>query len=359
MGNYQSELQIIGSYPSFPGTPDRPKYNTPITPRENVQRSYSHKELWTPSSVDFQTLSPKLIPDNIARGFVLDKNVIDNDTEAGGPDMFGVVWEWVPQVGGSMVRAEDKQLIEDIADWESILNFPNPADWDWAGSGADNAPYLNDERPVIVWFQNGLFERLISFMGFENAAVALVYDEQKPFVHAIFERLCDLYEDIFARFKEYYHADVIYFHDDWGGQNSPFFSQDTVREMIFPYLKRLVDFVHGHGMGFHFHSCGKIEMLVPLMIEAGVDVWAGQAINDQISVLEKYAGQIRIEAGPEHVFGGTYTAEEVEGFTEKFLTVYGPYLDNILLTNRYGTPEGSAKLYELAYEYSRSKFNAE
>ena len=328
----------------------------PITRRENLLRSFSKNELWTPASTDYRLLSPKIIPDNVARGFVVEKNTINNDTEAGGPDMFNVVWEYVPLVGGSMVRAEGPQMLEDISNWEKIIQFPDIDKWDWEGSAADNEESYDPDRPTMMWFQTGLFERLISFMGFENAAVALVFDDEKPHVHAMFERLCDLYEEIFLRAQKCYNVDVLYFHDDWGGQHAPFFSQDTVREMILPYLKRLIDFVHDHGMYFTFHSCGKIEMLVPLMIEAGVDNWSGQPINDRLSLLKEYAGKFRMDAGLNVGFGETRSPEEVEQLTKVFLDTYGPYLGDIMLSNHIANQDGKDKLNELVYEYSRNIF---
>jgi uroporphyrinogen-III decarboxylase len=170
-------------------------------------------------------------------------------------------------------------------------------------------------------------------MDFENAAVALIDNEQKPFVHALFDRLCTLYEDMFARFKKYFNIDMIYFHDDWGGQRSPFFSENTVREMLLPYLKRLARSAHDMGLLFNFHSCGKIENFVPVMIEAGADIWSGQMLNDMRSVLEKHSGQIMLDINPGFAVGVPYTEEEAKAKTEAFLDEYGEYLNSVVFQN--------------------------
>jgi hypothetical protein len=302
---------------------------------------------------EFFLFCPIIIPDYIARGFVIEKESIDNDSEAGGPDMFGVMWEWVPQVEGSMVRPELPQLLPDVREWREHVVFPNLDDYDWEGCMKRNAGYMSDERPTIMWFMNGMFERLISFTGFENAALALIDNDQKSAVHELFGALCDLYEDILTRFCSECKADIIYFHDDWGGQYSPFFSPALVREMILPYIKRIIDFVHEQGMFFHFHSCGKIESLVPVMIEAGVDVWSGQVINDKLSVLKEHGGEIKIEVGPDLEIGESYSDEEIESKTAEFLDIYGDYLKDIIVTNR----SGGERLYELVYAYSREKIS--
>ena len=56
-----------------------------------------------------------------------------------------------------------------------------------------NAPFRKETRIVGCCFQNGMFERLISFMDFEGALVALIDDEQKKAVHELFDKLADLY----------------------------------------------------------------------------------------------------------------------------------------------------------------------
>ena len=107
-----------------------------------------------------------------------------------------------------------------------------------------------------------------------------------------FDRLCDLYDDYFGRMADIYDIDSVYVHDDWAHQKGPFFSADTAREMLLPYMTRLVESAHKRGMYFEQHCCGKAEMLVPVMIEAGVDMWCGQpTINDQDMLAQKYKNE--------------------------------------------------------------------
>ena len=92
-----------------------------------------------------------------------------------------------------------------------FIKFPNLDDYDWEGSSKRLKEVTEAGRAVSVWVMNGIFERLISFMEFENAALALIDEDQKDAVHALFSRLCDFYDDMFKRFKKYYNADGIYF----------------------------------------------------------------------------------------------------------------------------------------------------
>ncbi len=75
------------------------------------------------------------------------------------------------------------------------------------------------------------------------------------------------------KYLEILRLDGVVLHDDWGGQRSPFFSLQLCREMIVPYLKHIADHCHSKGLWFQQHCCGKNEMLVPAMLDAGVDMW--------------------------------------------------------------------------------------
>jgi hypothetical protein len=354
--NIQDELKIIGSYPSvmFNGreVPPSPKYNTPITPRENVNRFFRKGgALWTPCGGDIVTIIPKILPDNPARAFVFDLEPFDMK-EAGGKDFFGIEWEYIPQVGGSMVRPGKGALLEDVNDWEKVIKFPNLDDYDWEGSSKRLKEVTEAGRAVSIWVMNGLFERLISFMEFENAALALIDEDQKDAVHALFSKLCDFYDDMFRRFKKYYNADGIYFHDDWGSQRAPFFSLDVCREMIVPYLKRVCDTCHELGMYLDLHSCGFNELLVPAMIEAGVDVWSGQTMNDRVKMLKLYGDKIKLNIAPDPVMPQPgATKEEMEQAAkeslDKFIDTYGPYLDSILVSGMGSLPGMYERIYTL------------
>jgi hypothetical protein len=285
---------------------------------------------------EFENFAPKIIPDNIARGLVFEAGLVNNDVEAGGKDMFGVVWEWVPQARGSMVRDTLPPLVPDLREWEKYVIFPDLAAYDWEGCVRDNEAFFKKDKHFMVWILNGLFERLISFVGFENAALALVDEDITPHVHRLFDRLCEFYEKLIALYKKYFPVDSLCFHDDWGAQRSPFFSPDMVREMLLPYLKRIVDFTHAQGMLFNFHSCGKIEMLVPIMIEAGVDVWEGQEVNDKPAVIRKHAGRIILQAGPKFTMFTEYPDEDIRTLSAEFTKQFDGMWDSIIVKDRLG-----------------------
>lgn len=299
------ELEKAGEYFQIPGPGTLPKYSFPIAPRENFLRAVKERDpLWIPDYYDLTTLCPACYPDSIARGFVMGPESFDymDDDKKGGKDMFGIDWVYVPVAGGSMVEPGNPTL-EDMNDWREKVTMPDVDSWDWAGSKEKFDEFLKEDDGVrVLWIFTGLFERLIALLDFENAALALVDEDQEEAVHSFFSELCGVYEKMIKHYKEDFDADIIYFHDDWGAQKSPFFSLEVCMEFIVPYLKRIVDYTHSLGILFEMHSCGMNDMLVPAYLEAGVDLWAPQQQNDFDKIIEMVDGKIVIgiwDAAPE------------------------------------------------------------
>ncbi|MBD3255832.1 MAG: hypothetical protein GF383_12115 [Candidatus Lokiarchaeota archaeon] len=76
-------------------------------------------------------------------------------------------------------------------------------------------------------------------------------------------------EDMWLKNIKNLHGFIIY--DDLGEQNGPFFSPKTFDEFYKTVYKRLIENAHKHGCDFHLHCCGKIDPLLPYLIEWGLD----------------------------------------------------------------------------------------
>lgn len=261
-----------------------------MTPKENFIHFLKHEPYqWTPCSLDQIYFHPAAIPDYVARAMVFEHKPYEG--QWGGKDMFGVDWVYVPSVGGSM---ETAPLFDDITRWEELVTWPDLDAYDWAGCARENADYLHSDKLIHTSIFTGYFERLISFVGFENASIALIDEEEQASVHKLFDRLTELYIDYIRRMRRWFQVDLVELHDDWGNQRSLMFSLDTHREMILPYIKRVVAAAHEMGVLIEQHSCGKIEALLPSMIESGVDTWRGQnSVVDKKWLVDTYGDRFR------------------------------------------------------------------
>ena len=93
------ELIPVGSYPpaSHRGLAGAPKYDRPVTPRENLKLYFSGKKpYWLPyvgmASIDVLNFRPRIHPDNVATHLVIDGEgpmVYEQNTAIG---WFGLEW---------------------------------------------------------------------------------------------------------------------------------------------------------------------------------------------------------------------------------------------------------------------------
>ena len=264
-----------------------------MTPRENFIAFLKKQPYeWTPTSMDYKLFRPTLIPDHVARGMVCQQEPYTG--AYGGKDMFGVNWVYVPTVGGSMEDPDEPHAFEDSEDWETTVHFPDIDAWDWEGVAKANAEYLKTDKILHSTIYTGFFERLIGFTGFENAAMDLIDEDCQQDIHRLFSKLADLYIEIIHRLHKYFNVEIVELHDDWGNQRSLMFSVDTHKEMLVPYVKRVVDAAHAEGVFIEMHSCGKIEQLMPNLISTGVDTWRGQSsVIDKKWCVDTYGDQFR------------------------------------------------------------------
>lgn len=244
---------------------------------------------------------PDVLPDNRARGFVNDEGRWISNDEKGGKDMFGVEWVYVPSAGGSMEKPGIPFLLEDVNDWHRVIQWPNVDNWDWEKSAERNRLLLNSDRVKYIPLLNGFgFERLVSFLGFENAAVALIDDDQVDAVRELLDQLAELACRIVDLCCTHYDVDGFLVHDDWGGQRDPFFSQAVGRELFVPPMQKITSRIHAHGKVAELHSCGCLEKQIVNFIEGGWDIWHPMTdINNTMALFEKYGDQIVLGVSPE------------------------------------------------------------
>jgi hypothetical protein len=70
---------------------------------------------------------------------------------------------------------------------------------------------------------------------------------------------------------------------------------------ILPSLKRVLFHIQKRGAFVDMHSCGKTESLAPLYIEAGVQTWTPQPMNNQKKLYENYGDKLFLGVSPPYV----------------------------------------------------------
>jgi hypothetical protein len=112
------ELEITETLPGWFNGPGFPVKNTPVTCRENtISLFYEKKPFWLPTGSEIRMIGPASYNDNLGRGMGKDIK-----------DAFGIEWEWIPAVGGSIVRP-GAPLMTDVNEWRDIIKFPDIDSW--------------------------------------------------------------------------------------------------------------------------------------------------------------------------------------------------------------------------------------
>jgi len=337
-------------------------YDYPVSRYEGIKALYERKPIWQVlDSIDNRMFTPRIIPDNVARALIWEGGEpFDNNTEGGGLDMFGIDWEYVPQVGGSMVRP-GKPFIEDANEIEEKVVWPDIDSWDWEGSAKlNNGTYLTPDNFNVAWFQTGWYERLISFMDFEAAIMAMFDEDQQDAVKAFFDKLSDLYIRIFDKYITYFpDVHAFFIHDDWGSQKETFFSPALCEEMIVPYMKRVTDFLHSKGKFCCLHSCGQLMKQVPNIIAAGWDAWGPQLMNDVSAIYEQYGDKLLIGVWPDPIPEDATEEEQraaARAFADKYCRPDKPSFFNFYAAAAGITPAFHEEMYiQSRINYSKAK----
>jgi uroporphyrinogen decarboxylase len=145
--------------------------------------------------------------------------------------------------------------------------------WEKLRLNALNLRETTDKALLIVCGCN-LFEWGTFLRRMDNFLMDLVCDtnnvekllDQLLIRHlATLEKVCNAVGDI---------VDIIRFGDDLGMSTGPFMDAETYRTLFKPRHKILCDYVKSHSkMHTFIHSCGSISLLMPDLIDAGIEIF--------------------------------------------------------------------------------------
>jgi hypothetical protein len=188
-----------------------------------------------------------------------------HDREDNGFDWFGVQWV-------DSVPMESNPILKDIKDWKAVIKFPNLDELDWKkGAEEDCKGFDRENKAVWIPVRVGLFERIQTFLGFEETLVAF-YEEPEAI-----KDLIDAYTEyrlkVMDKIITYYEPDVMSIHDDFGTQLAMMISPEMWRQFFKENYRRIVKYVHSRDVLFILHSCGKVDDIVGDFVDLNIDAW--------------------------------------------------------------------------------------
>lgn len=157
----------------------------------------------------------------------------------------------------------------------------------------------------------GIAEIYAWLRGFEQFYIDLVLNQ--TFVAYMLDRLVEYKTTYWERaLKEIGDlVDVVIEADDLGGQTSPLMSPKTYRSLIQPRHKQLFSFIKAQApVKLFYHTCGAVRLLIPDLIDAGIDILNPVQISSPGMELEG----LKQDFGRELVFwGGGVDTQRVLG----------------------------------------------
>jgi hypothetical protein len=229
---------------------------------------------------------------------------IFNPLEKGQPaykmtDGYGVPYSMSDAAVGGMIPTPGKFLLKDITRWKKDVTFPNVKSYDWQKiKDEEYAIFGFDPDKIATSFMagTGVWERLASLMGFEEAMIAMM--EEPEACYDFFSAVTDIRIEEAEIAATVYHADCFTNFDDMATERNLFMSPGTYRKLIKPHHKRLNDAIKNLGMIPIQHTCGHAELCVEDYIETGAAAWNAVAVsNNIVDLLDKYGDKFCIEGG--------------------------------------------------------------
>ncbi len=194
-------------------------------------------------------------------------------------DEFGIGWQ-MPAAGGHYYDLYLHPLA-DLETVEEIAHYPWPDMTDpirTVGMAARARAIARDEQKAVFLGRasSGMWEHVMWMTGYEKYYMDMATNP--ALCRAKMERILELkmayWGRVLAEIEEEYV--IVSCADDLGGQNGLLVSLEMYRELVWPYHKRLFQFLKSTPsrakVFVFFHNDGAIYETLPLLIEAGVDI---------------------------------------------------------------------------------------
>lgn len=151
-----------------------------------------------------------------------------------------------------------------LASWEDFETFQWPdaqaadfSELDWLDA------HLQENQRAFHALD--VFESAKRVMGYEAMCMAL-YDNP-DLVQAVFDKIGALTVAIAETACDHPSYGALYVVDDLGFKTSLLLDPESIRRLVLPWHKRLVDVLHDHGKLCILHSCGNMYPLMNAFIE--------------------------------------------------------------------------------------------
>jgi len=125
-------------------------------------------------------------------------------------------------------------------------------------------------RMGVMWSAH--FQDACAAFGMEHAMITMMINP--AMFKAVIDRITEFYLQANAIFYEASkgYLDAVLIGNDFGSQQGLMVAPETLRELVFPGTRKLVQQAKNYGLTVIHHSCGSVFPIIPDLIDLGVDV---------------------------------------------------------------------------------------
>jgi hypothetical protein len=327
---------MYGFYP-------KKKREYPISERENIMRCMRHeKPLWMPAFM----FGLQMVNIGDGEHFMEPKDFVND---------WGIYFKWSD---AQMSQTPVGHIFNEITEWRSI-KFPKV---NYAHIDDVASKFVRDENLALCTHLGSAgFEHIHMSEGFEQCLIDMITepDECRAYINAV----VDVMIENFTYQQNIFHYDFAFYHDDWGTMRGPFFSTDTMKEVLLEPTKRICKAISDTGCKVFFHICGKVDPFIPYLVEeVGADALEIQTLCDIPNILKTYGDKVTVElSGPERVklHDPDTTVEEVRQIARDVVDQFGAHVNpgsGVLGTLDAPTEEKYYALEDEMISYSMEKY---
>jgi uroporphyrinogen decarboxylase len=257
-----------------------------MTPRERVLAALAHRtpdrtprDFWAEEPAWNRLLAHLGLADHeaVLRRLGIDLRhvnaVVPPEREVA-PGLYQNFWgeRYVPQpTPWGPMREDVRGALSGARTFAELQTFAWPANDDFDYARLTSEVEAHRHFALVYGFAD-VWQRPALVRGWEEFFVDLA--ERPRWAHFLCRKFTDFYLEDYARAARATlgRLDLYLLISDLGTQRGPLISSRMFREFVAPYLREMIDCIHGLGARVLFHSCGSIRAFIPELICLGVDV---------------------------------------------------------------------------------------
>jgi uroporphyrinogen decarboxylase len=128
---------------------------------------------------------------------------------------------------------------------------------------------LRGKQKLISGSLCGIFEETSFIMGFETLCLCLL--EDRDLVRMVVDKVGSFILNLVGKVSEYNEVGAIWLSDDIAYKGGTLISPKDLRELIFPWYKRIGGVAKRHNLPFIYHSDGRLWSVLDDLIDCGVN----------------------------------------------------------------------------------------